>query len=79
MMQQRRASVVAALAVITWAATATAERAWSQGVRDKTAIAWFTAGAYPSLTECRAALKDAAESLQAVVTNLLTLRRASLR
>jgi hypothetical protein len=67
MMRLRRASVIAVLSSLAWAVTASAERAWilwSQGVRNKTAINWFTVGAYPSLNECRTALQEAAENLQ---------------
>ena len=67
MMRLRRASVIAVLSSLAWAVTASAERAWilwSQGVRNKTAINWFTVGAYPSLNECRTALQEAAKNLQ---------------
>ena len=67
MMRLRRASVIAVLSSLAWAVTASAERPWilwSQGVRNKTAINWFTVGAYPSLNECRTALQEAAENLQ---------------
>ena len=66
MMRLRRASVIAVLSSLAWAVTASAERPWilwSQGVRNKTAINWFTVGAYPSLNECRTALQEAAENL----------------
>jgi hypothetical protein len=67
MTRLRRASVIAVVSSLTWAVTASAERAWilwSQGVRNKTAIDWFMVGRYPSLNECRIALKAAAENLQ---------------
>ena len=67
MMRLRRASVIAVLSSLAWALTASAERAWilwSQGVRNKTAIDWFTIGAYPSFNQCRTALKKAADNLQ---------------
>jgi len=67
MMRLRWASVIALLSSLAWAVTASAERPWilwSQGVRNKTAINWFTVGAYPSLNECRTALQEAAENLQ---------------
>lgn len=67
MTRLRRASVIATLLLLTWIATAGAERAWnlwSQGVRNQRAITWFTMAAYPSLNECRTALKEAAETLQ---------------
>jgi len=67
MMRLRRASVIALLSSLAWALTASAERAWilwSQGVRNKTAIDWFTIGAYPSFNECRTALQKAAGNLQ---------------
>ena len=67
MMRLLPSSVIAVLSLVASVATAYAERPWilwSQGVRNKTAIAWFAAGAYPSLKECRTALTEAAERLQ---------------
>jgi hypothetical protein len=66
MTRLRRASVIAVLSSVACAATASAERTWilwSQGIRNKAAITWFTVGAYPSLNECRTALKEAAGNL----------------
>ena len=74
MMRLGRSSVITMLSLLASVAAAYAERAWilwSQGVRDKTAITWFTVGAYPSLNECRTALKDAAGSPQHIVVDLL--------
>jgi hypothetical protein len=59
--------MIAVLSSLAWPVTASAERAWilwSQGVRDKTAVTWFTVAVYPSLNECRTALNEAAENLQ---------------
>ena len=67
MTRLRRASVIATLLLLTWVATAGAERAWnlwSQGVRNQRAITWLKMAAYPSLNECRTALKEAAETLR---------------
>jgi hypothetical protein len=66
MMRLRRASVITVLSSLAWAVMASAAdwNLWSQGVRNKTAIDWFMVGAYPSLNECRIALKAAAENLQ---------------
>jgi hypothetical protein len=67
MMRLRRGRVIVALSLLGLSATASAEGAWilwSQGVRNKTPINWFTVEAYPSLNACRTGLKEAAASLQ---------------
>jgi hypothetical protein len=61
------ASAIATLFLLGLAATASADRGWilwSQGVRDKTPIAWFSVRAYPSLNDCKNALEEAAVGLQ---------------
>jgi len=66
MMRLLPSSVIAVLSLVS-VATVYAERPWilwSQGVRNKTAIAWFAVGAYPSLNQCRTALTEAAARLQ---------------
>ncbi len=66
-MQPRRVSLIAALPLLAWATTASADWAWilwSQGVRDKTPITWFAVRAYPSLNDCKNALQEAAVGLQ---------------
>ena len=67
MMRLRRASAIATLSPLAWAATASSDRPWilwSQGVRDKTPITWFAVRAYPSLNDCKNALEEAAVGLQ---------------
>ena len=67
MMRLRWASVIATFSLLGLGETASADRGWilwSQGVRDKTPITWFAVRAYPSLNECKAALEEAAASLQ---------------
>ena len=59
MTRLRQASVIAVLFSLAWAWIL-----WSQGVRNKMTINWFTVGAYASYNECRTALQDAAENLQ---------------
>jgi hypothetical protein len=59
MTRLRQASVIAVLFSLAWAWIL-----WSQGVRNKMTINWFTVGAYASYNECRTALQEAAENLQ---------------
>ena len=59
MTRLRQASVIAVLFSLAWAWIL-----WSQGVRNKMTINWFTVGAYASYNECRTALQEAAEDLQ---------------
>src|SRR5213593_4777072 len=59
MTRLRQASVIAVLFSLAWAWIL-----WSQGVRNKMTINWFTVGAYVSYNECRTALQEAAENLQ---------------
>jgi hypothetical protein len=59
MTRLRHASVIAVLFSLAWAWIL-----WSQGVRNKMTINWFTVGAYASYNECRTALQEAAENLQ---------------
>jgi hypothetical protein len=63
----RALSLLVPLYVLASAETASADRAWilwSQGILDKTPITWFAIRAYPSLTECKHALEEAAAGLQ---------------
>src|SRR5262245_65857436 len=66
-MMRLRASVIATFSLLGLAETASADRGWtlwSQGVRNKTPVAWFAIRAYPSLNDCKNALEEAAVGLQ---------------
>jgi len=65
MMRLRRASAIATLSLLAWAATASAECAWVLWVGSIKPIEdWSISGAHPTLRDCSADLNDLGHTYQ---------------